>query len=205
MSNNILDQVVHNTVTVHPQEKEFIEKFVLGGNFPWFWKKGQNFRSEFFYNKHLPDWFQKHLPHYNPQFFSHSLLPVANNKDQSHKSWSSNEFSPYYEFFMEIFHRFMVDNNLKYSKIYRAALNLNWHNELSHTEPHVDHGWEHSNFIMYLNTCDAGQTLIWPEDFSSTNYIPCVEYTALSFKQQWHAHRFPAPEQRRIVFVVTYI
>jgi hypothetical protein len=202
---NILDSIVHKPVTVFPQEQEFIEKVVLGGKFPWFWKSGQTFDTEFFYNKHFPDWFRQHLPHYNSQFFSHALLPVAKDGDQSHLNRELGELSPFYEFFLELFHRFMSENNLKYSKIYRAALNFNYYNELTHTEPHVDHAWPHCNFIMYLNTCDDGQTLIWPDDFSSTNLVPCVEYTAVAFKQQWHAHRYPKPGQRRIVFVVTYI
>jgi hypothetical protein len=203
--NNILDLVIHKPVTVYPQEKDFIESVVLCGKFPWFWKSEQKFDTEFFYNKHFPDWFRPHLEQYNPQFFSHSLLPVAKNSEQSHINRHPNELSPYYEFFLEIFHRFMAENDLKYSKIYRAALNFNWHNDLSHTEPHVDHAWPHCNFIMYLNTCDDGQTLIWPEDFSNTTFIPCEEYTAVAFKQQWHAHRYPKPGQRRVVFVVTYI
>jgi hypothetical protein len=203
MSNTL--HIIHNTVTVYPQEQEFIEKTVLGGKFPWYWKSGQMFNTDFFYNKHFPDWFRSYLKQYNPQFFSHALLPVATNGDQSHLTRHANELSPYYEFFIELFHRFMSENNLKYTKIYRAALNFNWYNELTHTEPHVDHAWPHCNFIMYLNTCDDGQTLIWPDDFSSTNFVPCVEYTAVTFSQQWHGHRFPKPGQRRIVLVVTYI
>jgi hypothetical protein len=202
--NNILD-IVHNPVTVYPQERDFIKKNVLGGNFPWFWKSSQMFNTEFFYNKHFPDWFRPYLEQYNPQFFSHALLPVATNSNQSHLTRQAGELSPYYEFFIELFHRFMSENNLQYTKIYRAALNFNWYNDLTHTEPHVDHAWPHCNFIMYLNTCDAGQTLIWPDDFSITNFVPCIEYTAVTFNQQWHAHRFPEPGQRRVVFVVTYI
>tara|TARA_B110000503_G_scaffold65815_3_gene103347 strand:+ start:363 stop:980 length:618 start_codon:yes stop_codon:yes gene_type:complete len=205
MSDNMVDSIIYKPVIVSPQEQQFIEETVLGGNFPWYWKTGQRFDTEFFFNKHIPDWFRPFLVQYNPQFFSHSLITVATSGLQSHTTRSQTEISPFYDFFIEIFHRFMVDNNIQYSKIYRAALNFNWYNDLAHTEPHIDHSWPHNNFIMYLNTCDNGQTLIWPEDFSTTYFIPCIKYTAAAFKQQWHAHRYPAKEQRRVVCVVTYI
>ena len=201
----MINSIINTPVTVFPQEHNFIENFVMGGKFPWFWKAGQMFNTDFFYNHHLPDWFRPHLSHYNPQFFSHSLLRIAEDMNQSHLNRGPNDFSPYYEFFIEIFHRFMTENNLKYTKIFRANLNLNWYNNINHTEPHRDHSWPHHNFIMYLNTCENGETLIWPDDFSATYFVPCNQYTAVTFKQQWHAHRFPKPGTRRVVFVVTYI
>ena len=99
----------------------------------------------------------------------------------------------------------MTENSLKYKKIFRANLNLNWYNGDEHTEPHRDHIWPHHNFIMYLNTCEQGQTIIWPDDFSTSYMIPCEQYTAVTFRERWHAHRFPKPGTRRVVFVVTYI
>jgi hypothetical protein len=205
MSNNILSSIVSGPVTVYPQEKEFIEQVVLGAKFPWFWKSSQSFDSEFFHNQYIPKWFDSILPHYNSQFFSHTLLRNAENSNDGHQHRGPEDFSVYYEFFIELFHRFIVENNIKYTKIFRANLNFNWHNDITHTEPHLDHSWEHKNFIMYLNTCEDGQTLIWPEDFSATYFVPAIQYTAVTFKQQWHAHRYPAPGSRRVVFVVTYI
>jgi hypothetical protein len=205
MSLDIANAITHGSVVVYPQEQDFIDTVVMGSKFPWFWKSGQDFNTDFFYNKHLPEWLRPQLAHYNSQFFSHTLLKKAEHGEQSHLDRSTNDFSVYYEFFIELFHRFMSTNNIKYSKIYRANLNLNWYNDINHTEPHLDHEWPHCNFIMYLNTCEAGETLIWPDDFSTTHSIPCVQNTAVAFKQEWHAHRYPAPKTRRIVFVVTYI
>jgi hypothetical protein len=99
----------------------------------------------------------------------------------------------------------MVEQGLKYKKIYRANLNLNWYNGDLHTEPHIDHDWPHYNFIMYLDTCDEGETLVWKDNFEEMHAVPCVKYTAVTFKSCWHAHKYPALGQRRIVFVVTYI
>ena len=201
----MLDSIVHTTVRISDQEKAFIEQVVMGVKFPWFWQAAQDFNTAFFHNQHLPEWFNKDLDHYNSAFFGHTLMRRSRDGGESHLTRSADDFSVYYEFFIELFHRWMRDNGIGYTRIFRANLNLNWHNTGRHTEPHVDHEWPHHNFIMYLNDCDAGETVLWPDDFSASYLIPPKSYTALAFKQQWHAHRYPAAEQRRIVFVVTYI
>jgi hypothetical protein len=106
---------------------------------------------------------------------------------------------------MEIFHRFTVENNIKYTNIFRAALNLTWHTGNLHTAPHVDHIWPHKNFIMYLTDCEDSETIIWSSNFLESYYIPCIKYTAVTFNQQWHAHRYPPLKTRRMALVVTYI
>ena len=202
---NFLSSIYTGTVNLYPSEQEFIDRFVMGPSFPWFWQGRQTFEDPEFYNKHLPEWLRPLLVHCNGPFLSHRLLRTPDIPEQGHQDRPANDYSIHYEFFIEIFHRFMKSQGLQYSKIFRANLNLNWFNGIDHTEPHVDHSWPHSNFIMYLNTCDAGQTLIWPNDFSATYMIPCQQNTAVTFEQQWHAHRYPSPGSRRVVFVVTYI
>jgi hypothetical protein len=201
----MLDQIIHAPVTVYPAEREHIEKFVMGTKFPWFWQNQQTFNSEEFHNEHLPEWLRPLLAHYNGPFLSHTLLRRSEDENEGHLDRGAGDFSVHYEFFIELFHRFTVEQGIKYTKIFRANLNLNWYNGEEHTEPHYDHEWPHNNFIMYLNTCEHGQTIIWPNDFNASYMIPCEKYTAVAFKQQWHGHRYPSPGSRRIVFVVTYI
>ena len=201
----MIDTITNKPVTLHQGEKNHIEKFIMSPKFPWFWQDSQTFDKPEYFNKHLPGWLQPMLSHYNGPFLSHTLLRRSEDANESHMSRTASDFSIYYEFFIEIFHRFMIENNLKYSKIFRANLNLNWYNGIEHTEPHLDHPWPHCNFIMYLNTCKDGQTIIWPNDFSTSYVIPCEQYTAVAFHQQWHAHRYPSIGTRRVVFVVTYI
>lgn len=192
--------VVHRPVTVYDSEKQFIENTVLGPHFPWFWQDQQTFDDETVIKNNLPKELHSLTNFYNGPFLSHVLLHRQEEEDNPTKS-----ISTHFEFFIEIFHRFMKENNLPYSKIYRANLNLTWHNGDYHTAPHLDHDWPHSNFIMYLSTCEKGHTIVWPDDFSTTYMLPCIQYTAATFKAHWHAHRYPEPRSKRLAFVVTYI
>ena len=200
-----LDSIIHNQVVVHPTEQQFIDKFIFGPSFPWYWQNNQTFNDPILYSKHIPSNLRVHIEHNNGPFLSHQLLCRTEDASKGHLDRPATDFSPHYEFFIEIFHRWMSAQKITYSKIFRANLNLTWYNGIKHTEPHVDHEWPHCNFIMYLNTCNAGQTILWPNDFCTTYMIPCVQNTAVAFTQQWHAQRYPAPGTKRIVFVVTYI
>lgn len=192
--------VYHRPVTVYPGERDFIENYVVGPHFEWFWQGYQTINDEETIREQLPEELRQLTTFYNGPFLSHVLLRRQEEEDNPKR-----EISRHFEFFIEIFHRFMKENNLKYSKIYRANLNLTWYNGPEHTAPHLDHKWPHSNFIMYLTTCDQGQTIVWPDDFSTSYMIPCIQYTAVTFNAHWHAHRYPEVKSRRLVFVVTYI
>lgn len=200
--NNSLDILVRAPVNLYPAEKQFIETTVMGQMFPWYYIGQQTMNKSLDY---LPEHIRPFHKHVNPPFLSHTLLRRTEEESINHSSRPLNDFSESYEFFIEIFHRFMVENQLAYKKIFRANLNLTWYNGTEHTEPHRDHEWPHYNFIMYLNTCEQGQTIVWPDDFSTSYLIPSEQYTAVAFRERWHAHRFPPMGAKRVVFVVTYI
>lgn len=197
--------VTQSPVTVNPREKEFIENFIKGPSFPWFWMGYQTINDEDSVKAGIPEKLRQHINFYNGPFLSHTLLQRNEDENVTHLNCRPEAISPYFEFFVEIFNRFMTENKLKYRKIFRANLNLTWYNGELHTTPHLDHSWEHCNFIMYLDTCDSGQTIIWPNDFSTSYMVPCVAYTAVTFKAHWHAHRYPKLGSKRLAFVVTYI
>ena len=194
-------ELLHAPVEINLREQEFIERYILGPHFPWFWQDKQTFGDE----EAIPQYIKPYTKSYNGQFLSHTLLFRTEIESVKHTERPSNEISVHFEFFLELFNRFMVSNNLKYTNIFRANLNLTWHNGHLHTAPHLDHYWPHKNFIMYLTSCDQGQTIIWPEDFLTSYMIPCVRYTAVTFKNQWHAQRYPAPGSKRLALVITYI
>ena len=200
--NDPYDLIKTAPVNLYPQEREIIETVILGPMFPWYYIGQQTMNKSLDY---LPEPIRPYISQVNSPFLSHSLLMRTEDEHVDHTSRPLNQYSNFYEFFIEIFHRFMVENGLKYKKIFRANLNLNWYNGTGDTEPHRDHSWPHYNFIMYLDTCEQGQTIIWPDDFSVSYMIPCEQYTATTFREMWHAHRFPALGTRRVVFVVTYV
>jgi hypothetical protein len=112
--------------------------------------------------------------------------------------------SEYYQVFATIFHDWMQAAGLAYTHVYRMNLNLTMHHSSPHTVPHLDHAFPHYNFIMYLDTPPSSPTLIYNQDFSVIAEVPAVAGTAVSFPAQFHSHRYPPPEARRTVLVVTY-
>jgi hypothetical protein len=188
-------------VNINLREQEFIDQVILGTKFPWFWQDRQTFGDE----DDIPEAIKKYTDCYNGQFLSHTLLHRTEIETVKHTERPIHEVSQHFEFFLELFHRCMIENNLKYKNIFRANLNLTWNGSNLHSAPHLDHHWPHNNFIMYLTTCDQAQTIVWPENFSTSYMIPCVKNTAAIFKNQWHAQRYPAPGSRRVVLVITYI
>lgn len=201
-TNTFFDKsIIYSAVELNDAERVFVESTILGPFFPWFWQDKQTFGDE----EQIPLHIKSHLQSHNGQFLSHTLLFRTEDESIKYNARPAHQVSPHFEFFLELFHRFMTANNLKYKNIFRANLNLTWHNSEFHTTPHKDHDWPHSNFVMYLTTCEQGQTIIWPNDFSASYMIPCVQYHAVTFEQLWHAQRYPAAGDKRLVFVLTYI
>jgi len=197
------NKITQAPVMLFDSEKKYIESGVMKPDFPWYWINEQIVGGLTYYAKNLPEKLYPHLPSTNGPYLSHALLKSRPPSELSNRP--ATDYSPSYETFIEIFHRWMVENNLPYTKIFRANLNLNWHNGVEHTVPHVDHEFNpHNNFIMYLNTQPNSQTIIWSEDFNDQNLIECQQYTAVSFPANWHAHYYPPQGERRVVFVVTY-
>lgn len=199
---DIFKSYVHAPVPISSREQEVIDSTIMGCQMPWYYMSQQTFNKSIEY---IPENLRPYMSFSNPPFLSHTLLARTEVENVSHLSRPLSDFSYYYEFFIEIFHRFTKINNIKYTNIFRANLNLTWYHGNEHTEPHLDHSWNHKNFIMYLNDCERSETIIWPNDFSTSYFIPCKKNTAVTFEAMYHAQRLPKMGERRVVFVVTYI
>jgi hypothetical protein len=197
--------ITHAPVTIYPSEKQVIDNIFLGPNFPWFWHEIQTTDPREVTLSVVPKEYRSTVDFYNGPFLSHILLSRTEVENVNHTDRTGKDISTYWEFFLEIFHRFMTEHNLKYTNIFRANLNLTWYNGDLYTAPHLDHTWPHSNFIMYLSECTGGETIVWTDDFSTMYEIPPIQYSAVTFERQYHAHRYPRPTERRLVFVVTYV
>lgn len=195
---------LQSTVNLNLREKDHIEKFFKGPTFPWFWQDRQTINDDVFLEE-IPEDFKKTMQYTNGPFLSHVLLPRNEDENIYHLNCDPKLVSPHFEFFAEIFNRFMKDNQQSYKKIFRANLNLTWYNGDNYSMPHKDHAWPHYNFIMYLTTCENAETIIWSDSFDESWNIPCVEYTAATFYESWHAQKYPKIGKKRLVFVATYI
>jgi len=202
MSNAIFtESYIQSPVHLNSGQIRHLEDFILSTKFPWYYQSQQtSYINPNFIPKHLAPF----IKFTNSPFLSHTLLIRAESPIDQYTR-SAKEFSAHYEFFLEIFHNWTKENNIKYTKIFRANLNLTWYNGDLHTEPHLDHEWSHNNFIMYLNDFDEGQTILFSDDFETLYPVRAKKYDAIAFHQKYHAHRFPKLGQKRVVFVVTFI
>jgi len=185
-----MSQVIQSSVNLAEHHRTFIETQVLGNYFPWYWVGGQTVTVP---PSPVPTG-------QNSPYFSHTLLRRPEDRDGT-----ASDRSKYLEPFIEIFHQWSLENNIAYSKILRANLNLNLVSLDGFTVPHVDHDYPHSNFIMYLDDCPDADTIVFSDDFTQYDSYKAIKYTAITFNAQWHAHKYPKPGTRRTVFVLTYI
>jgi len=112
-------------------------------------------------------------------------------------------------------------NDIELKNIYRMSLNSTHYYPFKYNNPHVDHEYPHKNMLIYLNESE-GHTIIfkerygidYKENWSSTNKhkfhimkkIKPQKDKIVSFDGSYfHCHSFPKPNQRRVVFVCTYI
>jgi len=196
-----MNVVTQAPVVLTDQQRSFVEDHVMSADFPWFWQATQTHdRRPYFWEEHIPEELRPNYEVCNAPFFSYTLMARSFDPEQS-----GTVVSDYYAVFAEMFDTWMKNNGLSYTRVYRMNLNLTTYHGSAHTVPHLDHEYDHCNFIMYLDTCPDSQTLVFDDNFHTTNMFNCEQYTAIAFHRQFHAHRYPPPGLRRTVLVVTYI
>ena len=111
--------------------------------------------------------------------------------------------SPHYVKFKNLFLKICKQNDVKPSLIYRMAINSNF----THPDPfsgvHEDHGFEHTNFIMYLSEFTNGETYLFDYQYQITDIIK-PELNKYAFFKGPHAAGTCLPGERRLVFVTTF-
>lgn len=174
------------------KEVEHINFEILSNNFPWYYEAVAT-----------TDKFQ---------FFSHTLLVRE----------SGEVNSTHFEFFENIFDRFVDIHKLKVKGITRAVLNLTNSGSYKNGDPHVDHEFKHKVLMLYLNTVE-GNTIVYDK-----KYVNKKQFTTLPLEKikkplkkikeikpecgkavcwnggYYHAAGFPK-EGRRVVAVITFV
>jgi hypothetical protein len=174
--------------------QEIIDREILSNNFPWF--------------------YQDSSTSYKFPFFSHILVP---RYDHTSEEMPVNSLC--FDLFKDIFISFCDINGIKWEKILRASLNLSYYFPDPHSDPHIDHPFDHKVMIMYLNDVDDGHTLVYDQTFDGKNSnFDNVDSLTLVKKvkpkkgkiccfngSNYHAAEWPAPSQRRVICVLTFI
>jgi hypothetical protein len=175
-----MQSIIENLAQLEQWQIDLIDKEVLSNSMPWY------FSGDSVYGDNL-------------NYFSHVLV----HRKEENKNAEKN--SPLTEFFINIFKKIITENGLQATEIFRASLNATFHNTLKYGTKHVDHEFDHSNFIMYFDTIDNAGTAIFENDNSTLKYISeCVKFNYVIFPGLFHAQLYPPPGIRRVVFVVTF-
>ena len=134
--------------------------------------------------------------------FAHTLMDRDPLLRPITGSINSNFFEKCANMFLEI----CCQNNIKVNNILRAAINCTYHYSENMGEIHLDHeGFDHYNFIMYLNDFNFGSTYIFDTD-RTTLLKECIaeKNKFVIFNGYPHAQGFCAPGQIRKVLVFTF-
>ena len=138
----------------------------------------------------------------NRKSFAHGLIkrdeiPPYNNQGEI--------ISEYYFTFYDIFNNFCRSHGINVRKVLRAAVNYSIYYDGLVCEPHVDHNFDHCNFLMYLTNCNGGNTVIYDEDGKVIKLIPPEKFKVVVFNGLKHAIERFEPGEDRIVLVFTFI
>lgn len=160
--------------------ENIIDKEILSNNFSWFYED---------YSTSSKD--------YNISFFCHTLKSRHNNIINSN----------YFHMFEDILNSFCEINDIQYTKIYRAALNLSLHFNFKHSQAHTDHNFNHKVFIMYLNDFNNGSTILFKKEqdkyIEYKTFLPKKNKIIYFDGKYEHAIQSCNENERRVVCVIT--
>ena len=162
------------------EEQEKVIEFIEGSYFPWY--------AQITVTKHM--------------FHGHTLM----NRNGDLSPDAGIITSQYYEPMISIFKDFCLDMGIEYQTIFRAAINSTSYHDSEMAEIHVDHKFDHKNFIFYINDVSKGSTFIYNQDKT------IIEDTIVPEKNKgviWdgrpHAQGWCGLDERRLVLIVTFI
>ena len=136
-------------------------------------------------------------------FYSHALRKRSGSGILPEEGEINSEITQGME---KLFLQIAKSSGVEVDVILRSAVNATHYATQLTSEIHVDHNFEHSNFLFYLNDVTGGETLVFDKDKSTIlKTITPTKYKAVFFSGYPHAHKFCALGERRLVFVVTFI
>ena len=183
---------LNTPVLVNKSERDYIENHVKDGDFSWHLAPAQTIDP---IDPRLADRAS------NTPFFLHILMEVSQLENTAGKVQGKD-----YGFFETIFLRWCNKNNINPKIIYRACLNYTDYSPGEFSVPHVDHGFSHNTWIMYLNTTDGASTIFFDDELRIVDSVEAQAYTCVAFSSpRLHAHYYAKETDYRIVVVFTWI
>lgn len=192
----MISNVIEHPNFINSADLDFINDSVLSDRFPWYWAERQT------------------TPGF--PFLGHTLL---SRDDDIHTSDSD-----VFDFFRGLLDSFCERHEFKINELLRGSLNLTYSFDAIHGDPHVDYRFDYSQCIMYLNTCDAGETIIFDEEYGENEYMEDIYEVGSDKKfteilrikpeagkiihfsgKNYHTHRWCRQGQRRVICVFAFI
>ncbi len=156
---------------------------------------------DFFGDSYFPWYYQKTT---SPKFMFHGHTLM--NRDESGNPVSGTISSPHYNAALNIFNNFCLITNINYKTIFRASINSTSYHEFDKCDIHVDHAFEHKNFIFYINDVSKGSTFIYNNTQTEIeDVIVPQKNKGVIWDGRPHTHGCCAPNERRLVLIVTFI
>jgi len=172
-------------VNLTEEQKNFIDWVINGDNFPLY----------FFYTDTYTDISGNNI---NPAF-GH----VLRHRPESDEWGVPN--SEHMEKFEGIFKDFCYQNDIKWNRILRSAVNFTTHQPSDSKHfIHRDHSFPHNNFLMYLNNCTGGETQFFDDDGRLIKTVYPEKFKAVVSESELHSGGYCGPHEIRVAFVVTF-
>lgn len=194
-----LQEMDSNVVIEHPnfingEDLEFIDNSVLSNLFPWYWGDRQT-------TKGFP-------------LLGHTLLSRDGDEPNSEV----------FDFFVGLLKKFCGVHGISIERILRGSLNLTYNFNEAHGDPHVDYSFDVHQCIMYLNTCDSGETILFKEEYGKDGYVediyevsgdkkfthklkvsPVKGKVLYFYGKNYHTHAWCSQGQRRVICVFCFV
>lgn len=156
-----------------------LQDTIMDNNFPWYYQTYST--SEKF------------------PFFSHMLLPRYDYVNEKQPEPQSDLFYK----FKDILDSFCQINNIEYTKVLRACINMTTYFSETHSDFHIDHDFPHKVIIMYLNDVSDNATLVENANKNIERFESKAGKIICFDGQYKHAAEFCKEGERRIVCVMT--
>tara|TARA_B100000900_G_scaffold414455_1_gene441139 strand:+ start:694 stop:1227 length:534 start_codon:yes stop_codon:yes gene_type:complete len=131
--------------------------------------------------------------------FSHVLINRYEDREERNFPYKNSKFA---DEAIDILNNFCKKNKLKYSEIFRAAVNFTVNNNTKQCGWHKDHFFEHRQLIVYLNDADPNSTTLLKVNNKIIKIKP-EKYKGVCFNNVEHGLIFPK-KGYRVALIFTF-
>ena len=163
---------------LHNKDKDYIEKVILGNQFPFFLMNDDVGTGE------------------GNSWLSHTIVERKELRPKGYKVES-----PYYGFFLNMLESFAKKNDIPNGELLRCSINFTFPDKKDKSEIHQDHSFPHKQLIIYLNQPQDtnSKTVVLDEDKETIlKEIVPEQFKGVCFENKPHYHYYPTSGYRAV-------